>query len=193
MEGDAPASSSSSSSSSGSASVKFKWHWRRSRHRHLWRRKRIVQCEQQEELSRAQPRRTAKSKNSLRFFTVWHPRYHPYFLMFCTRGTFNSDLDKKKNLLNNSLFAIRFLCVFFMFSMRVFCGLWSFADSIRKWSRANPAYVSGCIWTARRDRGLLLFGGDLMDLVVVWWSFDGSGCCLVVICGHLGARLGSFF
>ena len=49
--------------------------------------------------------------------------------MFCTRGTFNTDLDKKK-LVENSLFAIRFLSVFFlMFSMRVFlrflvmCGL----------------------------------------------------------------------
>ena len=52
-----------------------------------------------------------------------------------------------------------------------FSGLWTFADSIRKWSRANPAFVSGCIWTARRDRGLLLFGGHVMDLVVVWWSF----------------------
>ena len=39
---------------------------------------------------------------------------------------------------------------------------------------ANPAYVSGCIWTARRDRGLLLFGGHVMVLVVVWWSFAGT-------------------
>ena len=53
--------------------------------------------------------------------------------------------------------------------------------------------MSGCIWTARRDRGMLLFGGHLvlghvMDLVVVWWSFavtwrlgssDGSVRCLV--------------
>ena len=27
-----------------------------------------------------------------------------------------------------------------------------------------------------------------MDLVVVWWSFDGYGCCLVVICRHGGRR-----
>ena len=30
-----------------------------------------------------------------------------------------------------------------------------------------------------------MFGGRLR-------SFDGSGCCLVVICGHLGGRQGSF-
>ena len=63
-------------------------------------------------------RRTAKSKNSP-FFTVWHPRHHPHFLMFCTRGTFRTELDKKK-LVENSLFAICFLSVFLMFSMRIF-------------------------------------------------------------------------
>ena len=69
--------------------------------------------------------------------------------------------------------------------------LWSFADSIRKWSRANPANVSGCIWTVRRDRGLLLFGGHLIDLVVVWWPFavtgssSGAECHLGLVWGHL--------
>ena len=51
-------------------------------------------------------------------FTVWHPRHHPHFLLFCTRGTFNTDLEKK--LVENSMFAIRFLCFFLMFSMRFF-------------------------------------------------------------------------
>ena len=89
--------------------------------------------------------------------------------MFCTLGTFRTDLDKK-NFFENSLFAIRFLSVFFVLFHAHFLGLWSFADSIRKWSRANPASVSGCIWTVHRDRGLLLFGGHLMVLVVVCWS-----------------------
>ena len=48
-------------------------------------------------LSRPGPAERQNQK-TLRFFTVWHPRHHPHFLMFCTRGTFRTDLDKK-NLL----------------------------------------------------------------------------------------------
>ena len=91
-------------------------------------------------MSRPRPAERQNEKTLL-FFTVWHPRHHPRFLMFCTRGTFRTDSDKKK-LVENSLFAIFFLSVFFflIFSMRFFfLVLWSFADSIRKWCRANPA------------------------------------------------------
>ena len=128
-------------------------------------------------LSRRSPAERLLRK-SIRFFTVRHPRHPPaFFCCFCTCGAFNIDLDKK--LVVNSMFAIRFL---FFFE----------ADSIRKWSRANPAFVFGCVSTARRDRGLLLFGGHLMDLVVVWWSIavtwggsSGADCHLGIVLGHL--------
>ena len=51
---------------------------------------------------------------------------------------------KTKNLLKTPCLP----SVFLMFSMRVFFfreGFWSFADVIRKWSRANPVFVFGCI------------------------------------------------
>ena len=90
--------------------------------------------------------------------------------MSCTGGTFRTDLDKKK-LVENSLFAIRFLSVFFDVFHVHFFGFMVICRLDPKMSRANPAYVSGWIWTVRRDRGLLLFGGHFMVLVVVWWSF----------------------
>ena len=50
------------------------------------------------EAERVESAQAAERQNqkTLRFFTVWHPRHHPHFLMFCTRGTFRTDLDKKK-------------------------------------------------------------------------------------------------
>ena len=57
------------------------------------------------ELSRPRPAERQNQKH-LRFLTFWHPRHHPHFLMFCTRGTFRTDLDKKK-LVENFLLAIR--------------------------------------------------------------------------------------
>ena len=82
----------------------------------------------------AEPHRTAKSKNNPFFFTalfaVLHSRY------------FQHRFGQKK-LVENSMFAIRFL-FFLMF-------FWSSADSIRKWSCANPALVFCCICSARRN------------------------------------------
>ena len=67
------------------------------------------------------------------FFTVRHPRHHPHFLLFLHLWCFQHRFGQKK-FVEHSMFAIRFLCVF-----------QSSADSIRKWSRASPAFVFGCI------------------------------------------------
>ena len=47
--------------------------------------------------------------------------FFAFFLMFSVHSTSNTNLDKKKKLVENSLFAIRFLCVFFdVFHARFF-------------------------------------------------------------------------
>ena len=69
----------------------------------------------------AQACRTAPRK-SIRFLTVWHPRQHPHFFAVLHPRYFANRFGQKK-LVENSMFAIRFLCFFFlMFSMRVFFG-----------------------------------------------------------------------
>ena len=60
--------------------------------------------------------------------------------------------------------------------MRVFFGV---LDP-KKESRKSSIRVRLYFGQRAGDRELSLFGGH----------FDGSGCCQVVICGHLGARLG---
>ena len=114
------------------------------------------------DLSRLSHAERQNQKKTIRFFTVWHPRHHPHFLLFCIRGTFNTDLDKKKNLLKTPcLPSVFFFDVFH--ALFIWGGFWSSADPIRKWSRANPAFVFGCICSARRDssgKGVLSTGNS---------------------------------
>ena len=63
-----------------------------------------------------------------------------------------------------------------MFSLRIF-GVYGHLPTRSENGVAQIQHMCPVVfWTARRDRGMLLFGGHLMVLVF----------CLVVICGHLG-------
>ena len=69
------------------------------------------------------------------FFALLHPRY------------FQHRFGQKKLLKTPCLPSVFFFYVVHAF----FLGFWLSADPIRKWSRANPAFVFGCICSARRD------------------------------------------
>ena len=67
---------------------------------------------------------TERQNQKIRFFAVWHPRHHPHFLLFCIRGTFNTDLDKKNLLKTPCLPSVFFFYVvhgFFFWGFLVIC------------------------------------------------------------------------
>ena len=71
----------------------------------------VADNEELENFESAQHRRTVKPE-SIRFDTVRHPQHHPHFLLFCNLGIFNTDFEKKKKLVEKSMFP----SVFLMFS-----------------------------------------------------------------------------